>query len=327
MRVDMRQLPVSRRIAGMSPDESAPADAGPSLTVSAVARRLGVAPATLRTWDRRYGVGPSDHAAGSHRRYSPADVHRLEVMRRLTLDGVTPAEAARVARIEVDGDAAAPPVHQRRGSGGRVVALPGADPAVRGLARAAMALDAPAATRIVGEHLQRSGATWTWDNLLVPVLVGVGERWESTGTGVDVEHVLSEAVLSALHSSAPLRPEPVNARPVLLAGTPAEQHTIPIHMLGYALAERRVGCRILGGRVPSGALADALRRSGASAVFLWAHRPDVIPPDVFAQLPRTRPSAMVVVGGPGWLEPLPADVVLVRSLPEAVEVLTRSALG
>ena len=31
------------------------------LSVAAVARRLGVAPATLRTWDRRYGIGPSGH--------------------------------------------------------------------------------------------------------------------------------------------------------------------------------------------------------------------------------------------------------------------------
>ena len=62
-----------------------------------MARRLGVAPATLRTWDRRYGVGPTQHAAGAHRRYTPADVARLERMRQLTLEGVTPAEAARVA--------------------------------------------------------------------------------------------------------------------------------------------------------------------------------------------------------------------------------------
>ena len=39
------------------------------LTVAAVARRMGVAPATLRTWDRRYGVGPGEHEAGTHRRY------------------------------------------------------------------------------------------------------------------------------------------------------------------------------------------------------------------------------------------------------------------
>ena len=37
-------------------DASAAATGQPRLTVAAVARRLGVAPATLRTWDRRYGL-------------------------------------------------------------------------------------------------------------------------------------------------------------------------------------------------------------------------------------------------------------------------------
>src|SRR3954451_8863866 len=78
----------------------------PTLTVAAVARRLGVAPSTLRTWDRRYGLGPSAHTAGAHRRYSPADVARLMVMRRLTLQGVPPADAARYA-LATQGTAAA----------------------------------------------------------------------------------------------------------------------------------------------------------------------------------------------------------------------------
>ncbi|PFG33961.1 MerR family transcriptional regulator [Sanguibacter antarcticus] len=69
----------------------------PGLAVAVVARRLGVAPATLRTWDRRYGLGPSEHSAGAHRRYSDDDVARLMVMRRLALDGVAPVDAARSA--------------------------------------------------------------------------------------------------------------------------------------------------------------------------------------------------------------------------------------
>src|SRR6187431_1635687 len=80
--------------AGEELDAAAPT---PALAVAAVARRLGVAPATLRTWDRRYGLGPSEHSAGAHRRYSATDVERLLIMRRLTLDGVAPSESARIA--------------------------------------------------------------------------------------------------------------------------------------------------------------------------------------------------------------------------------------
>ncbi|SDN13223.1 MerR HTH family regulatory protein [Allokutzneria albata] len=69
----------------------------PRLTVAAVASRLGVAPATLRTWDRRYGLGPSGHTSGRHRRYGSKDIARLELMQRALLRGASPADAARYA--------------------------------------------------------------------------------------------------------------------------------------------------------------------------------------------------------------------------------------
>ncbi|MFB9907121.1 MerR family transcriptional regulator [Allokutzneria oryzae] len=67
------------------------------MTVAAVASRLGVAPATLRTWDRRYGLGPSGHTSGRHRRYGTKDIARLELMQRALLRGASPADAARYA--------------------------------------------------------------------------------------------------------------------------------------------------------------------------------------------------------------------------------------
>ncbi|MGW0585238.1 MerR family transcriptional regulator, partial [Streptomyces sp. NPDC002920] len=70
----------------------------PALTTGALARRLGVAPTTLRSWDRRYGIGPAVRDDGRHRRWRPADVAVLEAMCRLTSAGVPPAEAARAAR-------------------------------------------------------------------------------------------------------------------------------------------------------------------------------------------------------------------------------------
>ncbi len=106
----------------------------PMLTVAAVARRLGVAPSTLRTWDRRYKLGPSAHTAGSHRRYSPSDVARLVVMRRLTLEGVPPGEAAQLALTSAaPGEDAATPAaaHLRALASGTVGNRPAGEAGIR----------------------------------------------------------------------------------------------------------------------------------------------------------------------------------------------------
>src|SRR5215467_3479071 len=71
------------------------------LSAGAVARRLGVAVTTLRTWHQRYGLGPSRHVPGQHRRYTAQDLAKLEVMLRLTTQGVAPADAAAWALLDV----------------------------------------------------------------------------------------------------------------------------------------------------------------------------------------------------------------------------------
>src|ERR1700761_6694443 len=108
------------------------------LSAGEAARRIGVAVTTIRTWDRRYGLGPSYREPGRHRRYSGRDLARLELMRRLTVDGVAPAEAARIAKAardpagQADPDATAQPP-------GQMSALTSST--ARGLRRAALALD------------------------------------------------------------------------------------------------------------------------------------------------------------------------------------------
>lgn len=51
-----------------------------TLTTGELARRLGVAPTAIRSRDSRYGLGPSVHAGGRHRRWTAVDVARLERM-------------------------------------------------------------------------------------------------------------------------------------------------------------------------------------------------------------------------------------------------------
>lgn len=327
----------SAATASISPDAlhdaSADTDATPGLTVAAVARRVGVAPATLRTWDRRYGLGPSQHAAGAHRRYSPADVAKLDHMRRLILTGVSPGEAARAALAHratpvpqiaadtadglLDADVTITPGRQ---GGGRVVAIPGGTPSARGLARAAVALDQQACEQIVSDTVQRRGVVWSWDHLLVPVLTAVGKRWEDTGTGIEVEHVLSGAVQSVFSGVARLTGPSVNARPVLLAGTTEETHTLPLWAVAAGLAERGVSSRMLGGRTPTVALTEAMKRTGPAAVFLWSQLNETADVAVLEKLPDLRPQPVILLAGPGWPDQVPRGR-RVHSFGEALDEL------
>jgi MerR family transcriptional regulator, light-induced transcriptional regulator len=330
-------------------DEPVPAEPGARLapdppearlTVAAVARRLGVAPATLRTWDRRYGLGPTLHSPGSHRRYSRSDVARLEAMRRLVLDGVPPADAARLAVDQVsraptqDGLPPGPPGRLRPldgvrsgGPGGRVLALPGGTADTRGLARAAMALDAASIRAAVEQAVVEHGVIPTWTELLCPVLVAVGERWATTGEGVEVEHLLAETAGSALRAAS-TAPEPRNGRPVLLACAPEEQHSLPLAALAAALAEQGIGARLLGGGLPLPALRAAVRRTGPAAVMVWAHAAGSADVQVLDALPVLRPPVAVLAGGTGWVgRSLPARVTYVPDLAAAVAVVTRATGG
>lgn len=319
--------------------------AQPTYTVAAVARRIGVAPATLRTWDRRYGMGPSEHAAGAHRRYSDSDVARLERMRHLVITGVPPAEAARLASDgssggelatvtpirgaqKADPAAIGPDTRSSdtlpRPGGGQVVAMPGAAPAVRGLARAAQTLDTHACSAIISTTIDDHGVEWTWSELIAPVLFAVGARWSETGQGIEIEHALSSAVQESLTREISRLEMPINSRSVLLASAPDELHSLPLWALGACLAERGIGARILGARVPTESLIQAAQRTGPAAVFIWSQMSATADYAALAAMPAFRPRVSVVVGGPGWPATAPAGIERVGSLGEAVTAIAHS---
>jgi DNA-binding transcriptional MerR regulator len=295
-----------------------------ALSAGAVARRLGVAVTTLRSWHQRYGLGPSRHVPGHHRRYTPEDLARLEVMRRLTAEGVTPAEAARWAR-QVPAVPANPARQRRRqprparAGGGFTIPVGRSGPAAQGLARAAMRLDITGMREVIERAIAANGVIATWDGLLRPVLAGIGERHAATGDLIEVEHLVSRCVseIFAGHARPPRGAEPPR---ILLACAGEEQHSLPLEALAAALAQIGVACRLLGARVPVAALLGAVVRTGPSAVVVWSHAPETADPaQLGALLASPRRPLLVLAAGPGWRAgTLPAGVVRPTSLGEAV---------
>lgn len=303
----------------------------PGLTVSAVARLLGVAPSTLRTWDRRYGLGPTGHTEGRHRRYAGEDVERLTRMQELVRNGVATADAARAAQsAAIDPQNAVFPTRPQQSTSTAEAAAEGlvhsTDPAahlVRGLGKAVAALDEPACVRLIRGSIAARGVVWTWDQVLRPVLIARGRIWARTGRGIEVEHFLANVTAAEFTARAQV-PEPVNARPVLLACAPEEQHCLPLHAVAAALAERGIASLMLGERTPFEAVASAVRRVGPSAVMVWARIPGA-DPDGLAGIGNQRPPTQVWTAGPGWVGCAPAGVRHVDDLAEAVAGLSAAA--
>ncbi|MCX5068570.1 MerR family transcriptional regulator [Micromonospora lupini] len=296
-----------------------------ALSAGAVARRLGVAVTTLRTWHQRYGLGPSEHVPGHHRRYTPADLARLETMRRLTAEGVSPAEAARWARQAPDrthvDSVTRSRIRQTGRDGGGAIPVGRAGPAARGLARAAMRLDAAAINETIAHTIAASGVIATWETLLRPVLAGVGERHATTAGLIEVEHLVSRCVSEAFAAASQAK-APIGPARILLSCADEEQHTLPLEALAAALAEAGVSYRMLGARVPVAALVEAVNRTGPAAVVLWSHtRATADPTQLSALLAAPRRPLLILAAGPGWrADTLPAGVVRPVDLAEAVSL-------
>lgn len=382
-----------------------------------------MAPTTVRTWDRRYGLGPDAHTGGRHRRWTPTDVARLERMCALTATGIPPAEAARAvlgettqeaapagrgsrvtqvpasvgrgsrvtqapapagrdvratqaedlvgrtARATQAADPAGPaapappeaiPTPGRRGAGAaQGPAAPGRPPAdtpprpsdrtrtptrsragsglrlgdvrqeCKGIARAALRLDAPALDDLLQSAIAEHGLVAAWTEVIMPTLQAVGRKWESSGEKyVEVEHFLSWHVSGALRRGAPPAAPDRPGATVVLACVPGENHTLPLEVLAAALAERGLPVRMFGGALPVESLVTAVRRTGPAAVGLWAQsrttasRPlaqHVAAMEWGVRGARRKPVVLTI--GPGWTGHTVAGLPRPTGLAEAVAVL------
>ncbi|WP_240645760.1 MerR family transcriptional regulator [Georgenia sp. SYP-B2076] len=274
---------------------------GAPLTVAAVAARLGVAASTLRTWDRRYGLGPSSHEAGSHRRYTPADVARLERMRHLTLQGVAPSDAAQAAVAPVGAEV---PRAWAGGAGG--APHEGAEHPERllvdplSLAAAAMEPDEPRVHRMLDQEVRDVGIVRTWTKLAKPALTMLAQRERSDRPGVDPEAVITAAVLLTVReASAAAEHAGEHGVHVVPAGAAAGAHNV----LLCAGADQRLRAHVIaGGLAEHGVRGRVLRLDGGD------------PDQVLRTLSERRASVLAVLGDP------PGTEELVRAVSERGDV-------
>ena len=301
-----------------------------SWPVGTVAEQVGVSTSTLRSWERRYGLGPTRRTGGNHRRYGPGDVLRIRLMARFTAQGV-PARTAADAIAEMDDRMVAARL-AGAGQGRQDASAELADEAEVGAATiddivsAARELDAVSLVHLYRRVFRRLELARAWPDVLAPALRRIGGEWETGHLGVESEHLASELLAAELR--AVIRSHRVGATgaPVLLASADDEQHHLPLLAVEGELARLGVPCVYLGARVPARSTVRALRRARARAVFVWASLPRPRTEPLWSLLGDDAPGVRVVIGGPGWPQGVEGvheelDVVRVTNLESAVRAL------
>lgn len=281
-----------------APDGSATPVAEIVWNVGSVADRLGISASTLRTWERRYGVGPTHRTAGGHRRYTDDDITRVTLVQALIGRGAPPMEAARVAR-DLPADGLAPALleatlddHGSDLDHGQIV---------EGIIAAAQAYDPTGIASLVSGTLRRDGVIGAWSGVVAPALIRIGLLWSKGQLGIEAEHLTSEVVVSELraHTRAAGRLD-TSGPTIIVASAESDLHSMPLIALEAGLAESGLACHVLGAQFPARALASMTVNLQPTVVFVWASLPRTEDDEMWQVVTGMAPPTTVILGGPGW---------------------------
>ena len=209
-------------------------------TIKRVSEMVGVPVATLRAWQRRYGVVNPGRSDSGYRLYGARDIALLRRMQSLVASGWSPKEAA--AAVSGNADFETDPRNVRRIQ--PLVNTAELPANTADLVAAAIDLDPMAASRLLDEHFASSSFEHAVDNWLLPELERLGAAWANGDVTVAGEHIVAAAVqrrLSAAFDAAAMESE---RYPFLLTGLPAGCHH-ELGILAYATAARRRGMAVL----------------------------------------------------------------------------------
>jgi len=268
----------------------------PLFNLKAVVRETGVAAATLRTWERRYGLPRPQRAPSGRRLYSQRDI---ETVRWLTLcqsRGMTIGQA--VALWQSLTEAGKEPLLEVRRTAAEQSPLQG-----EALARcreawvaACLAFDESAADAAFGQALALVPPEVACLEVLQKGLAEIGEAWYQGHATVHQEHFASALAALRVQTLLAIVPPVSRADPLLVVCPPGETHTFGPLLLTYLL--RRAGWRAiyLGADLPVEEVEAAVRRAAPRWVIASACQlPPVV--DVQALGLRLQGRVLLAFGG------------------------------
>lgn len=258
--------------------------------------RSGVGASTLRAWERRYGLLAPERTPKGHRLYNSKDVRLVEQVLTLLEEGHSLSAIAKQVKAGpdlVEGDKG-----MREQSGVWSAYLTGTLQAIHEFSTERV-------EAIYNEASSLYPVTMVTERLIEPVLVDLGNNWQSRHTGIAEEHFYASWLRNRLGARFHHALSQASGPRILCACVPGSYHDTGLMLFSISALTRGYRVLYLGADLPSNQIPAVTDRSGTRGVVLSSRE------DIDASMERELADLLisvdvpVMLGGPGSDRPLP----------------------
>jgi len=291
----------------------------PRHPIRVVSQRTGLTPATLRAWERRYGVVDPARSDGGQRLYNDEQVDKLTRLRRLTEAGRAISQVAELSDNEAkallaeDREAAQP---ETRANGSAALSV---DRIVDTAYHFVTVMNDSELEYTLRRAVVTIGAVSFLEEIVVPLMHRIGDAWEAGELNPAQEHLavqVTERVLAWL--TEPMLAKAQGPR-MVVATLPEERHGLGAKLVAAAAAMAGWQVSDLGVDLPAENVVDGAETVDARAVALSLVNPahnDAAMASLRTLRDRLPSSVRVLVGGAA------VSKMKRSSLPKGVETMS-----
>lgn len=230
--------------------------------VGMVSKMTGLSTHTLRMWEKRYAaVLPTRTEAGG-RLYSDADVERLRLLRTLVDSGHSIGGIAKLPDVDLRHMAAAFPPPSTEPTSRHLPEI--RDRVMKAIER----LRVDEAEQMLSRAALSTEPVEFLKTLVAPILVEIGERWQSGDLRIAHEHACSTVMRGLLFSLMRLYPSNESRRRVVVATPAEEDHELGALMVAMLAAMHGWNVLYLGPNLPAEEIAYAVNGTNAELLML-----------------------------------------------------------
>lgn len=298
----------------------------PKYRIKTVGQKTGIPPITLRAWERRYQILSPTRETNRYRLYSDQDVRILLWLKKRLEEGMSISEAAAelkdISPQEMKFENPEVEKKERPKKSDSVSIRDLRDKIYSALVNH----DEGRAMAVLSLAKNSLSLTQLIENIIIPMLVRIGEDWYTGKILIATEHFASSFIRGALMSIYQKLPSTRHGQTILIGSAPGDMHELGPLMMAIMLREAGYKVEFLGPDSPLEDLAEYTREEKARLVILSAAtRESAMKLSGFKTLlEKHQPAPLFAYGGgafsfePALIEQIPG-VYLGKTLSQSVD--------